>query len=245
MLFVHGYSCDSHDWIWQLPHFAWSRRVIAVDLRGHGRSSAPAGGYETTIFAQDIAALLARLDTGPVVAIGHSMGCNVVSALAVGHPGSVTAAVCVDPSYLISDETHASVQAMRDAMKADPVAVAQALLSRAYAPASPPHLKSWHIRRIAGVPEHVLYQAMWGRGSLSHRSVSEPYLRRRICPVLTIYANEDNVAAEAALFSDSRSRVFAWPGSGHWLHQERPAEFNAVVDAWLGDIGAAPAGAQR
>jgi pimeloyl-ACP methyl ester carboxylesterase len=61
--------------------------------------------------------------------------------------------------------------------------------------------------------------------------------------VLTIYMNEENVAAEAALFADPRSRAFAWPGSGHWLHQERPSEFNAVVDAWLREIGAI-AGAQ-
>jgi len=240
ILFVHGYSCDSHDWMWQLPHFARSHRVIAVDLRGHGRSSAPAEGYESKVFAADVATLLQRLETGPVIAVGHSMGCNVVSALAVEHPASVTAAVCVDPSYLISDEAHAGVQAVRDAMKADPVATVQSLLGNSYAPASPPHLKSWHLRRVAGVPEHVLYQAMYGRGSLSHGSVSELYLRRRQCPVLTIYAKEDLVAAEAALFSDPRSRAIAWASSGHWLHQERPAEFNAVVDAWLRDIGVVP-----
>ena len=44
MLFVHGYTCDSHDWSWQLAHFGATHRVIAVDLRGHGRSSVPDGG---------------------------------------------------------------------------------------------------------------------------------------------------------------------------------------------------------
>ena len=29
MVFVHGFSCDSHDWSWQLPHFGASHRVIA------------------------------------------------------------------------------------------------------------------------------------------------------------------------------------------------------------------------
>src|SRR6201995_5345869 len=91
MLFVHGFSGDSHDWMWQLPHFTRSHRVIAVDLRGHGRSSAPPEGYETNIFARDVATLLRRLDIGPVIAVGHSMGCNVVSALAVDFPGTVTA----------------------------------------------------------------------------------------------------------------------------------------------------------
>lgn len=245
MLFVHGYSCDSHDWMWQLPHFAKSHRVIAVDLRGHGRSSVPAEGYHPTDFATDLAALLAQLDPGPVIAVGHSMGGNIVSALAVEHPERVIAAVCVDPSYLIADEVHAGVESAREAMKADPVAVAQQFLGATYAPASPPHLRSWHLRRAAGVPPHVLCEAMWNRGALARRSLAEPYLRGRRCPVLAIYAKDDNVAAEAALLTDPRSRVFAWPGSGHWLHQERPAEFNAVVDAWLGDIGLVPGGEAR
>jgi pimeloyl-ACP methyl ester carboxylesterase len=239
MLFVHGYSCDSHDWMWQLAHFAQSHRVIAVDLRGHGRSSAPADGYEPAVFAQDLATLLTQLDTGPVIAVAHSMGGNVVSALAVEHPELVAAIVSIDPSYLLSDEAYAKLQAVREAMKADPVAVAQTLLGNSYAPASPSHLKSWHLRRVADVPEHVLYQSMYGRGVLSHRATSEAYLRRRECPILAIYANEDYVVAEAALFADPRSRAFAWPGCGHWLHQERPAEFNAVVDAWLREIGLA------
>src|SRR5438105_10159094 len=74
ILFVHGFSCDSHDWSWQLPHFGARHRVIAVDIRGHGRSSAPEKGYEPRQFAADLAGLLDQLDTGPVVAIGHSLG---------------------------------------------------------------------------------------------------------------------------------------------------------------------------
>src|SRR5438270_11163706 len=83
VLFVHGYSCDSHDWTWQLPYFTERHRVVAVDIRGHGRSSAPAAGYTPTRFAADIAELLEQLGTGPVVAIGHSLGGVIVSALAV------------------------------------------------------------------------------------------------------------------------------------------------------------------
>src|SRR5438067_938177 len=86
LLFVHGYSCDSHDWSWQLPHFAVRHRVIAVDLRGHGRSSAPEEGYEALTLVNDLAQLVEQLGCGPVVAIGHSLGGAIVSALAIEHP---------------------------------------------------------------------------------------------------------------------------------------------------------------
>src|SRR3954447_24192407 len=97
ILFVHGWTCDSHDWTYQLPAFT-DRRVIAVDLRGHGRSSVPDGGYTAKQMAADVAALLGQLETGPVVAVGHSMGGAVVTALAVEHAQLVAGCVNVDPA---------------------------------------------------------------------------------------------------------------------------------------------------
>ena len=86
LLFIHGYSCDSHDWMWQLPYFAARHRVIAVDLRGHGRSSIPAKGFGARDFAGDLAGLVDGLGCGPVVAVGHSLGGVVASALAIEYP---------------------------------------------------------------------------------------------------------------------------------------------------------------
>jgi pimeloyl-ACP methyl ester carboxylesterase len=91
ILFVHGFSCDSHDWTWQLPHFVARHRVLAVDIRGHGRSSVPSDGYDPVQFAADLAALLEQIDVPSVVAIGHSLVGVIVSALAVEHPERVRA----------------------------------------------------------------------------------------------------------------------------------------------------------
>src|SRR5215470_6266999 len=98
LVFVHGFACDSHDWSWQLPHFREKHRVVAVDLRGHGRSSAPDQGYGAVDLAGDVAALLRQLSFGPVVAVGHSLGASVVSGLAVEHADLVSGLVCVDPA---------------------------------------------------------------------------------------------------------------------------------------------------
>jgi len=236
MLFVHGYSCDSHDWMHQLAHFTQSHRVIAADLRGHGRSSAPPAGYDAQTLALDLAALIEHLGCGPVVAVGHSMGGGVVTALAAERPDLVVATVCVDPSYLIEDDAWDRVRLALPALKANPVETATAVLGGVYSPTTPPHLKAWHLRRLAGAPGHVLYEAMARGDTMSPRSAAEPWLRRRKCPVLSIYARDDRLALERTFFTDSRSQALAWPGLGHWLHQERPAEFNALVDDWLAKI---------
>lgn len=64
-------------------------------------------------------------------------------------------------------------------------------------------------------------------------SHSVEYLSRRRCPVLVFYADPGRAPLEQPLLHDERSRVVAWEGAGHWLHQERPVEFNALVDSWL------------
>jgi pimeloyl-ACP methyl ester carboxylesterase len=241
-LFIHGYSCDSHDWMWQLPFFTRSHRVIAVDLRGHGRSSAPEKGFDARDFADDLAGLLDALACGPVVAVGHSLGGLVASALAVEHPSLVQAVVSVDPGYLIPDESFPMIQGMVVGLDDDPVTTVQTMLgSSSYTPASPTHLKPWHMRRIAGVPPHVLRDTgtalFGGPEALAYYAVSSEYLRGRICPVLAIYAAPERAALEAPLLSDPRSQTLAWEGSGHWLHQERPDEFNSVVETWIALLG--------
>ncbi|MCW2546472.1 MAG: alpha/beta hydrolase fold protein [Mycobacterium sp.] len=241
ILFVHGFSCDSHDWTWQFPHFVDGHRVIAVDLRGHGRSSVPDQGYEPRQFAADIAALLTQLDTGPVIAVGHSLGGAIVSTLAIEHPELVHAVVSVDPGYLLPDEFRPIIEGMAGALQSgDPVAGSQTFLSGSYSPASPAALKTWHMRRIAGVPGHVLRQTLAGLfvgpESLGFRETSVPYLSRRQCPVLALYTDPDRAAFEATLFDDPRSKSISWAGSGHWLHQERPEEFNHLVTGWLASL---------
>lgn len=238
LLFVHGYSCDGHDWSWQLSHFAARHRVIAVDNRGHGRSSVPDSGYDHLDFAGDLANVLDHLGCGPVVAIGHSLGGVIVSTLAVERPDLVQAIVSIDPGYLISDELSAQFAPMIDALESsDPVPVAQAALGGTYTPASSPALRTWHMRRVAGTPAPVLRQTLTNlvRG-MALESVSAPYLARRKCPVLALYADPARAAVEAALLTDGRSRVVSFEGSGHWIHQERPGEVNHIIDTWLASL---------
>lgn len=238
LLLVHGYAADSHDWSWQLPALVGTRRVISVDLRGHGRSSAPPKGYTTRQFAEDLTGLLDHLGVARVVAVGHSMGASVVSALAVEYPDRVVGVVAVDPAYLYPDEIAGGIQPMLDLIAdTDPVPFVQQLVGGMDSAARQPALRTWQVRRIAGMEAHVLRQSLTAQTSgMALRSHSEPYLRRRRCPVLTFYADPARAGAEQALFADPRSRAVTWEGAGHWLHQERPAEFNALVTAWLTSI---------
>ncbi len=100
-LLVHGLASNARLWDGVARHLAArGHRVVAVDLRGHGRSEAPGGGYDTDTAADDLAGLARALDlTGPVVA-GQSWGGNVVLSLAARHPAVAAAVACVDGGWL-------------------------------------------------------------------------------------------------------------------------------------------------
>ena len=46
IVFLHGFGGQAVQWRCQLQKFSRDNRVIALDLRGHGRSDKPASGYE-------------------------------------------------------------------------------------------------------------------------------------------------------------------------------------------------------
>jgi pimeloyl-ACP methyl ester carboxylesterase len=239
LLFVHGWTCDSHDWAWQLEYFAQRARVIAVDLRGHGASSVmPAGGYEARVFAEDIALLLAALDVPKVVGIGHSLGGLVVSALAVDHPDLVEGVVAIEPSYGYAPTDAARMIAAAEAMTLETaVETAAAIAGFADGPHTPDFFRSWHRRRMLSLPAHVVAESFtrnWtGPEQFGVRAQTEAYLDRRTCPSLTVYsAGHEDCAAWATTRARAGLDEAVYLPLGHWPQHETPGLFNALIENW-------------
>ncbi|WP_225730782.1 MULTISPECIES: alpha/beta fold hydrolase [unclassified Nocardia] len=75
IVFAHSMLMSSDMWQRQLVHLAeHGHRAVAYDRRGHGRSDDPGTGYDFDTLADDLAALLDRLDLTDAVLVGHSMG---------------------------------------------------------------------------------------------------------------------------------------------------------------------------
>lgn len=86
VLLVHGLGSSCQDWEYQIPALSAHYRVIAVDVRGHGRSDKPRERYSIPAFSADIEALLEHLNLGPVHYVGLSMGGMIGFQLAVDRP---------------------------------------------------------------------------------------------------------------------------------------------------------------
>jgi len=86
VLLVHGITLNAELWAPQLHGLAEDFRVLSLDQRGHGRSTAGADGYGMGQLGDDIAAVIEGLDLHDVLLVGHSMGGMASLTFAVDHP---------------------------------------------------------------------------------------------------------------------------------------------------------------
>ncbi|WP_245789493.1 alpha/beta hydrolase [Streptosporangium canum] len=89
MLLVHGFPESWYSWRRQLPALAQAGyRVVALDVRGYGRSSKPAAedSYRMLDLVEDNVALVRALGEESAVIIGHDWGSNIAATSALLHP---------------------------------------------------------------------------------------------------------------------------------------------------------------
>ena len=85
VVLIHGYTDSARDWVPLLPYLT-GRRLIAVDIRGHGQSAKPECCYARIDFAYDIKLLLDHLNISQADIIGHSLGSMIAQVFAESWP---------------------------------------------------------------------------------------------------------------------------------------------------------------
>jgi len=98
LIFAHATGFHARVWDAVIEHFP-GHRVVALDLRGHGRSG---GGpvADWRLMVSDVIALLEALDITQAVGIGHSMGGHVLLQCAADVPALFSRLVLFDPVIL-------------------------------------------------------------------------------------------------------------------------------------------------
>lgn len=240
LMLLHGWTCDSHDWSWQLPVLESKYRVVAVDLRGHGRSEVmPSGAYTPADYVADIESLISTRYPGQkFILMGHSMGAQIAARLAAQRPDLVTAVVSVDGSLGFAEGLVPVFQKTTSDLNAgDPGIVGPALFEAFYDPATPAAFKRWHARRLQGTPLHVVRESFGplflGAGQVGIGAASETLCRSLTLPFYHLCRFPDQAAAMGTWFSNPKSKVELWSNAGHWIQQDRPDAVNAAVTSWI------------
>ena len=111
LIFAHATGFHARVWDAVIEHFP-HYRVLALDLRGHGRSG---GGpiADWAVVASDVAGLIAHLGITGAIGIGHSMGGHVLLQCAAHQPTAFARLVLFDP-VVLTPEYYASADPALD-----------------------------------------------------------------------------------------------------------------------------------
>ena len=104
VVLLHGWIASGGlNWFTSFDPIGEAYPVLAPDLRGHGRGIRSSRRFRLSDCADDVAAMLERLDTGPVIAVGYSMGGPVAQLLWKRHPHLVSGLVlCATSSAFVT-----------------------------------------------------------------------------------------------------------------------------------------------
>jgi esterase len=103
VVFLHGVSGSLRTYAWLPPEIADGRRIVRVDLRGHGRSEHAPGTYDVDRYGEDVVEVLRDSVGRPAVLVGHSLGGVVAWWVAQRHPDLVVAAFLEDPPLYMGE----------------------------------------------------------------------------------------------------------------------------------------------
>jgi pimeloyl-ACP methyl ester carboxylesterase len=95
---VHGIGVSARYFEPLAVELARHGTVHRVDLPGHGGTAKPERALTLVDYARLVHDAMERLGVGPAVLVGHSMGCQVVTELALAYPEAVTALVLLAPT---------------------------------------------------------------------------------------------------------------------------------------------------
>lgn len=246
MLLLHGLGGDHTVWDFEIPALSKSYRILAPDLRGHGRSPFPEGArYTFEELERDLQKLLDDHHVGPAHVVGLSGGGLLALRLLIDDPGRVRSLVLLGAAGHMDNHTRAVGQNWADTLRDEgPEAYARRLAMDLFAP-------DWleaHLdlaKRIANSQKgrNLRGVVQWGldMGTFDVR----PRLGRVKTPTLILHGLEDSVVdpSHARLLRQAipGSEVRLFPNTGHLIPIERPEETTQILLEWFARQSAPPA----
>ncbi len=232
VVLVHGWGFGNPSaLVPQFEHLAPHRRVLKLDLPGHGRSDRPPPGFG---FEDCAAAIVAALDAAGVdqaIVCGHSFGGRLAVEVAAAYPPRIAGIALLDPVILFPEPVRQqAVTGLVPALATENWLTAlERYFSRLFSPYDPPELKSQVLRELGQVVPDLAAPIMQ-EGMATDGSES---LARVRCPLLLVSAAQSPVDIERLRSLQPEALIGRVVGSGHWLTLAVPDQVNAMLDRYL------------
>jgi pimeloyl-ACP methyl ester carboxylesterase len=253
IVFVHGLSGCWQNWLEQLPVFAASHRVVALDLPGFGYSEMPDEKITISLYARVLDEVMDVLGITAAAVVGSSMGGFTAAEMAIAFPQRVESLVLAAPAGISSYNNRTATRWALWIRRMWPLIALQTDWVAAHADA----VARWPRLRDATMYVPILYPSRLPAALAAEqlRATGKPgfvqaleanlnydfrhRLPEIVCPTLVVWGEQDRLITVrdadvyTELISDARKVIFE--DTGHAPMLERPAKFNALLTQFLNE----------
>jgi pimeloyl-ACP methyl ester carboxylesterase len=249
LVFVHGLAGCWQNWLENIPHFARSHRVIAIDLPGFGDSELPHEEISMPGYGRLVDAFLGEIDVERASIVGNSMGGFIAAEVTVSHPERVDKLALVSAAGVMTVRTAELVLAKRlarffNAGSARVLARRQSLVRRR-------GLRKLMLNGIVRHPDllqpELVYEIASGGGKPgfldAFKAILDYDFRDRLPeierPTLIVWGRNDRIVPVGGAYRYEQlipgSRRVIFEDTGHVPMIERPALFNRLLEDFLAE----------
>jgi len=230
VVMVHCWTCNRHEWDNARDALDTKRRIVTLDLAGHGDSGKDRAAWTMTAFGDDVRAVADALSLQKVILVGHSMGGPVIVEAARGMKGRAVALVAVDTlSNLESHPDPAKLQPMLDALSTDFLATSEKLMRERFGKNADPAVIDAVLKdRLAVDPKSAAAMA-----TSMFAYDAGPKIAELGLPLREINADNHPTNVEGNKKIDPDFDAVILSDVGHWPMREKPQAFEDALDAVL------------
>ncbi|MGE5538231.1 MAG: alpha/beta fold hydrolase [Gemmatimonas sp.] len=240
MVLIHANPFDHGLWLYQVAHFSTWFRVIAVDIRGYGRSDKVTEPYTLNDMCDDVLGVMDKEDVDKAVLMGCSVGSSIAILLGLDHPERFEGLVLVGGNSGPSERFRSRIEGYTTDLPGYHLKHMRQLVAPGFGDTERGRylLNMWVERepRLDGEAIACVFRA--GNGT-----DTTPRLMEMRVPTLVINGEHDHSLPAgqrtAALIPNAQHEVLA--GTGHACCLEDPAGFDTLVTDFLAGHGLMPA----
>jgi 3-oxoadipate enol-lactonase len=242
IILIHGFPLNKLMWNKQIGELKDRYRVIAYDIRGHGKTEAGDKDFSIELFVNDLICLMDALKIDKTILCGFSMGGYIALNAIVNYPDRFNAILLCDTNCA-DDSPEAREKRMKaiESIKVNGLEqYAEESLKKLFAPIS----FSKHSKEIAFVKDMImktssqsLYKTLY---ALAERKETCTILQNIKVPALIMVGKEDEITPpDVALSMHEKiigSTIHIIEHAGHLSNLENPDRFNELLIKFLNKI---------
>ena len=239
MVLIHANPFDHDLWLYQRAHLSTWFKVIAVDLRGYGRSTKMTQPFTLTDLCDDVVGVMDDLGVARAVCMGCSVGSGIAILLGLDRPDLFDALILVGGNSGTSSRFQRRIDEYRNDLGGYHIKHMRELVSPAFAESKlGRYLLDMFVQREPRLNGDAIAQ-VFAAGNGTDTTARLPQMK---VPTLVINGEFDHSLAAgrrtASLIPGAVNRVL--PGTGHACCIEDPAGFDRLVIEFLQARGLMP-----